>query len=58
MLKKLTRKRLHGLEERKVKHYIPLPPIDGCVYGCVSRCDPGLPLEDSCYCNGEVCLLI
>lgn len=57
MLNKLTKKRLHGSQKWKVKNYVPIPPFD-CMYGCIARCNPEMPLEDSCYCSGQVCTLI
>ncbi|MCX6582808.1 MAG: hypothetical protein NT166_21745 [Candidatus Aminicenantes bacterium] len=58
MLKKLTKKGKDSMEKVKAGKGTPLYPIDECMMGCAARCNPCLPLEDSAYCNGEVCLLI
>lgn len=59
MLKKLTKLSEDKLDKVKAgKLPFPLWPILECGLGCALRCDPDLPVEDSYWCNGEICVLI
>lgn len=57
MLKKLTKKGKDGMEKVKAGAMgLPMYPIFDCAFGCLALCDPGLPLDKSAYCSGQIVL--
>lgn len=56
MLKKLTKKKDEGVDERKAK--IIFPKEVWCIINCNYICDPYAPPDESAEPTAEVCLLI
>jgi hypothetical protein len=57
MLKKLTKRKDEGIEDRKATIIIP-PPILDCYIGCTITCDPDIPPKIMAEPTGQVCFLI